>query len=196
MDSVFHGAPPDMSEVDAVEDPSTATLDEPAPVELMNRVTKVMVNSMRDTYDLLARRIRLFAGLDAEEVAKIFSQGKVVEYEPGSVIFEKGDSGDLMYVILNGCVEIRDGNRCMAILHKGELFGEMALISREPRSASAAVIIRSSLLALSLEDIRVNLASNVAIQLLVNIVSVFVPPTFREFRGVFLGRRLFIDRGF
>jgi F420-non-reducing hydrogenase small subunit len=62
-------------------------------------------------------------------------------FDAGQVIFEQGDNGDRMYFIENGIVEIYqpagEGTLCLALLGAGDYFGEMALITGEPRSASA-----------------------------------------------------------
>lgn len=60
-----------------------------------------------------------------------------IQYSPGDAIFKEGDEGDLMYVILEGEVLIIAGGQVVDELSKGDLFGEMALIDRSPRSASA-----------------------------------------------------------
>ncbi len=170
LDSVFGGVKSpaaDAPEADATPPPS----DQPAPVaSLMHSYTDAMVNSMHDTYELLARKIKFFNGLKPEEVAKIFAQGHVVEHEQTTMLFDKGDDGDAMYVILNGRVKIRAGSKQIAILRTGDIFGEMALASDEPRSATAITMTQSDLLALSLEDIRNNLPAHVSIQLLINII--------------------------
>jgi F420-non-reducing hydrogenase small subunit len=71
-------------------------------------------------------------------------------YDKNDVIFREGDMGDFMYIIQSGVVEIshiKDGNRnVLAILEKGNIFGEMALIDSSPRSATATSISRSRLL--------------------------------------------------
>lgn len=61
---------------------------------------------------------------------------------PGEVLFEEGDLGDEMYVVLEGRVMIYKfiagaGDEALAFLERGDYFGEMALIDREPRSAYA-----------------------------------------------------------
>jgi CRP-like cAMP-binding protein len=61
-------------------------------------------------------------------------------YNDGAVIIKQGDSGNCMYVIQSGEVEvIRDNNGeevRLAIRKEGDFFGEMALFSREVRSAT------------------------------------------------------------
>ena len=62
-------------------------------------------------------------------------------YHPTQRIFREDDDGDAMYVVQEGSVDIFKGDGDAAIrlgtLGKGEFFGEMALVDRSPRSASA-----------------------------------------------------------
>ena len=62
-------------------------------------------------------------------------------YSDGEIIFEEGDEGDMMYVIQSGKVKIAknssSGNITMVTLQRGDIFGEMALFDKLPRSASA-----------------------------------------------------------
>ncbi len=55
----------------------------------------------------------------------------------GEMIFGEGDSGDRMYVVRSGEVEIRCGDAVVETLEPGGMFGEMALIDGTHRSASA-----------------------------------------------------------
>ena len=57
-------------------------------------------------------------------------------YKAGDTIFRQGDSGDVFFVIKSGSVAVRAGNRTLQVLGEGEIFGEMALVDNEPRSAS------------------------------------------------------------
>jgi CRP/FNR family cyclic AMP-dependent transcriptional regulator len=75
-------------------------------------------------------------------------------YAPGETIFEEGKSGDVMYVIVAGEVEIRKrtsrtATKTLAVFHSGDIFGEMALIEKKPRSATAIAIQQSQLLAVN-----------------------------------------------
>ena len=57
-------------------------------------------------------------------------------FHAGDVIFNAGDRGDEFYVVKSGKVSVRLGNRTLQTLGEGEIFGEMALIDAEPRSAT------------------------------------------------------------
>ena len=62
-------------------------------------------------------------------------------YKSGTVIFSEGDPGASMYVVLSGKVKIvkkaRGVDKTLAVFGPGDFFGEMAIISGKPRSASA-----------------------------------------------------------
>jgi CRP-like cAMP-binding protein len=56
--------------------------------------------------------------------------------EPGDVLCEEGQPGDSLYLILEGKAEIFKGRELITSLGAGEVFGEMALLTQEPRSAT------------------------------------------------------------
>jgi len=63
-------------------------------------------------------------------------------YPPGTLIFKEGDSGDGIYVVNDGAVEIsvainQNLRRVFAKIGPGEIFGEMAVLEFKPRSATA-----------------------------------------------------------
>ncbi|HEX4332808.1 MAG TPA: cyclic nucleotide-binding domain-containing protein [Usitatibacter sp.] len=57
--------------------------------------------------------------------------------EPGETIFQAYDMGSEMYVVIEGQVELRIGDKTIETLGPGEPFGEMALIDQAPRTATA-----------------------------------------------------------
>lgn len=63
------------------------------------------------------------------------------EFPAGTVLFEEGQPGHVMYIVVAGEIEIRrrvgGGERVLAVLSDGEFFGEMAILSGRPRSATA-----------------------------------------------------------
>jgi CRP/FNR family cyclic AMP-dependent transcriptional regulator len=66
------------------------------------------------------------------------------EYRAGDVLFLEGDTGEEMYVIQSGAVQVSkrigDEERPLATLGRGEFLGEMAILNSKPRTASAIVI--------------------------------------------------------
>lgn len=91
----------------------------------------------------LLKKVQLFEGLTNSQLQKIAGLATVQSYEGSAKIFSEGDTGDAMYVILDGKVRISKnvpgiGEEALAILEKGQYFGEMALIDeRTHRSADA-----------------------------------------------------------
>jgi len=67
----------------------------------------------------------------------------------GGVIFREGETADELFVIKSGYVRIQVGNRTMADLTTDNIFGEMALIDSEPRSATAVAITDVELVPIS-----------------------------------------------
>jgi CRP-like cAMP-binding protein len=59
---------------------------------------------------------------------------------PGATLFKKGDAGHHMYVVKSGELQIVDGNHVFETIAAGGIFGEMALISKEGRSATAKAV--------------------------------------------------------
>ncbi len=74
-------------------------------------------------------------------------------YQPGEVVVREGDVGEMMFIIQTGEVRIhkriRDRETTLAVLKAGDFFGEMAIIDKEPRSASATTAAESKILVLS-----------------------------------------------
>ena len=77
--------------------------------------------------------------------------------ERGETIFREGDPGDTMYLIQTGAVEIsrmgKDGEVALALLEKGDFFGEMVLLDSLPRSTTARAIAHTRLLPLTRESL-------------------------------------------
>lgn len=66
--------------------------------------------------------------------------GETINFPEGGVVFIKGDRGNAAYLVRKGQVEIRESGRVLETMTRGEIFGEMALIDAEPRSASAVAV--------------------------------------------------------
>ena len=75
-------------------------------------------------------------------------------YDQGSVIFREDDDGSEMFIIVQGLVEIRKStgpgsSKILTTLQKGDMFGEMAIIEKQPRSATAVAVQPTRVLVLN-----------------------------------------------
>ena len=76
------------------------------------------------------------------------SGAPVRHFNAGDVIFNQGDAATELFVVQSGKVEIRLGNRLLDTLTELSIFGEMALIDRGPRSATAVALTDATLVPL------------------------------------------------
>lgn len=95
------------------------------------------------------RVVKLFAELPDALIEEIATLVQEVTFAADETIFHQGDYGDAMYVIVAGQVQIHSGGRTLGIMEKDGVFGEMAILDPEPRSAAATAITDTQLLRLS-----------------------------------------------
>ena len=97
-----------------------------------------------DITDTLAK-IDLFKGLDKAVISKFASVLSTVTFAEGEAIVQKGEQGDIFYIINDGQVRVHDiglGDSSYAdqVLKKGDWFGERALMTGEPRAANVTAM--------------------------------------------------------
>jgi len=124
------------------------------------------------TIDTL-RHVPLFESLDDEAAKELCKLIETLDCAERQVLFRAGDVGDAMYLIERGKVRISvratDGHDVtLTELAGGDFFGEMALLDRQPRSASATVAENARLAVLSREHFLSFMRSNpnVALEML------------------------------
>jgi len=108
------------------------------------------------------RRIKSLALLDDAQLTTFLEHVEVIKYPYSGTVFGEGQKGDSMFLILDGECRIFSKQRggeilFLRILESGEAFGEIALLSGGPRSASVEATKESILLkisAASLETLR------------------------------------------
>ena len=125
----------------------------------------------RKTSDITLARVPLFSHLDPIERRKIAEQFTPVTIHKGATILTEGEMGDEMYVIKSGQVGVyttlveeeggvsvikTDQDRLhLATLKAGDFFGEQALITREPRSATIIALTDVQLMKFTKHDLAV-----------------------------------------
>jgi CRP-like cAMP-binding protein len=116
----------------------------------------------------LLRTMDLFAELPDDELARIARLLKERKVSENEEIFAQGETGDGMYVILQGRVRIATTDnfgreRVLAFYGPGEFFGDMAVLTGEPRSATASASTNLRLLQLRKDDFDMLVATSVGI---------------------------------
>jgi len=103
------------------------------------------------------REVPLFSEMDEQEVAGIRAIMQEMKFRPGQVIIREGETGDLFYVITEGHAEIviHDADGAELLLHEagpGDFFGELSMLTNEPRAARVRAVDQVSTLALERDD--------------------------------------------
>src|SRR3954451_6927546 len=106
-----------------------------------------MMGTLGDRLNVL-RLVDIFAGTPDAVLADIGAALDELRFPAGARIFSKGDLGDCLYIIAEGHVRAHDGARTLNTLHRGEVFGEMAALDPEVRSASITALSDTRLLRL------------------------------------------------
>lgn len=84
----------------------------------------------------LLRRVPLFAELDDRHLQQLSDEFSRRTFSAGEVIAAEGEGGRTFFVIEEGDATVSVGGRDVGTLGPGDAFGEIALIDRDPRSAS------------------------------------------------------------
>src|SRR3954468_7091470 len=96
---------------------------------------------MPDVKELL-KAVAIFKDLEDEELQQVAEVCKSEDFVSGEYIFKEGESGNRLYLVLEGEVRISrevpgSGEEALAVLKPGALFGEMAVFDRSERSTDA-----------------------------------------------------------
>jgi CRP-like cAMP-binding protein/Flp pilus assembly protein TadD len=95
----------------------------------------------------------LFSSFPDDELLEILSGFDVVSFSPGDIVVTEGEVGESLFVIANGFVKAwvrtpNGGSVKVRDMHEGEFFGEIALLTRKPRTATVIAAAHSELLEL------------------------------------------------
>lgn len=112
---------------------------------------------------LFLKGVSIFSEIPGEVLSQIAQIAEEVGVDKGARIFEEGEPGDSLYLIVNGRVKVHKGPREVAVLGEGECFGEMAILDNEPRSASITALEDALLLRIWSDNFYEMLADRVEI---------------------------------
>jgi hypothetical protein len=99
------------------------------------------------------RSVPLFKELAGEDLRRLAEMVDTLEFAAGHVVFETGDPGDALYVVLEGSVAMLQGDLELARMGEREFFGELALLDSQPRSAHARCLASTRLIRLRGADL-------------------------------------------
>lgn len=105
----------------------------------------------------LRKRSVIFEALSDAEAASIMQLAQVVKHPARHIVFQVGESGDYLLVVMQGRVKVSlispEGKEAiLSILEPGDVFGEMALLDGEPRSATVTTMEECAFLVLWRRD--------------------------------------------
>ncbi len=108
--------------------------------------------------DDVVKQAPLFAALDDDAANALRAGMTELQLERGDVLFREGDADNRLYVVSEGKIKLgqasSDGREnLLAVLGPGQMFGELSLFDRGPRSSTATAITPTTLLALARTDL-------------------------------------------
>ncbi|HXD33433.1 MAG TPA: mechanosensitive ion channel family protein [Pyrinomonadaceae bacterium] len=102
--------------------------------------------------------VDIFAPLSTEETATLAQASVRHVFAPSETVIRAGDAGSSMFVLHNGRVQVQvsdNGNlRPVAVLNEGDFFGEMALLTGEPRTAHVVAVEETEVLEIGHEAMK------------------------------------------
>lgn len=96
----------------------------------------------------LLQHVRFFAGADPAVLPVVAAALEPVHLAQGAQLFQKGDHGDCLYIIVHGLLRVHDGELLFNTLGPGDVVGEMAALDAAPRSATVTAELATDLLEL------------------------------------------------
>ncbi len=112
---------------------------------------------------LILKTVKMLAETPEEILAELAGILTEITVSQGEVIFEKGEIGQSMYIIIDGKVRVHDGDHTIVTLEKRDFFGELAVLDPEPRSASVTAVEEAQLFRLDQDSLYELMAEHVEI---------------------------------
>ena len=85
---------------------------------------------------IILKSISTFSGISENDLLSLAMQINEESYEKDDLIIQQGELGTAMYIVVNGRVDVIINNEIVTSLGKNSIFGELAALDPEPRSAT------------------------------------------------------------
>lgn len=118
----------------------------------------------RDAKTKAIAKVPLFARCSKRELQRVAGIADELDLPVGTELTREGSVGREFFVLLGGSAEVRTGGRKRSVLGPGEFLGEIALVSRRPRTATVTAATPVHVLVIRDQEFRGLLASSPAIQ--------------------------------
>ncbi len=88
----------------------------------------------------ILKKIPVLQGLVDAEYQRVLAMSSSTVVKKGETLFRQGDDGDSMYILLSGEIDINvEGIGTVHVMKAGEILGEIGLVKKVPRTASAVI---------------------------------------------------------
>jgi hypothetical protein len=116
-------------------------------------------------------RIDPFDGLSQEQAQRCIAKSNLIDCVAGDHVLKKGNPARNLFVVMEGMLEVRDGDTLLRVLSPGDVMGEIAFLLEQPRSADVYAATDARVLSLSEGTLRELIESDpdVAAHLLLNV---------------------------
>ncbi len=105
-----------------------------------------LTESEKKAITKMLSEVPIFSHVKKKDLSDIVESASTRMFEPGETIVKEGDDGVCFYLIWDGNVQVRGKGKDLAKLGRGEFFGEMALLNKQPRTASVIAIDKTTCL--------------------------------------------------
>jgi CPA1 family monovalent cation:H+ antiporter len=97
-------------------------------------------------------KVSMFASLDKSQLGRLAQLLTTELAVPGEYVIRVGETGDRMFFIASGAMEVKVGGRAVRKLERGDFVGEMALLTNQPRNADVIALAYTNVMALKRRD--------------------------------------------
>lgn len=112
---------------------------------------------------IFLQEVDIFEYTTTEDLAYIATIAEECEYEPETIIYREGEISDSMYLVIEGTIALRRGDKDVMSAKKKDVFGTWSLFDDEPRVVTAVCVDESTLLKIDKDNFFELLADHVQI---------------------------------